>query len=114
MFTSNILQNFKQKTHEALHFHFFNVLQDYIHDVIFLYQSIPAVNIPLGRPPGNFLEGQNPHPQAKKAARPQSPGQKFMCEKALKPHPRDRTRLKKLIKDICSKGTEMYLNWELV
>ena len=38
LFTSNSLQNFKQirqKTHEVLHFHFFNVLQHWVYDVIF-------------------------------------------------------------------------------
>ena len=73
-----------------------------------MYQSIPAVNIPPGLTPGNFLRGQNPHPQAKKAAKPRPPGQKFTFKKDLKPHPRGSTRLKKLIKVIRSKGTEMY------
>ena len=41
LFTSNSLQNFKQikqKTPEVLHFHFFNVLQDCVCDVIFKWK----------------------------------------------------------------------------
>ena len=75
-----------------------------------MYQLIPAVNIPPPQadPRGIFLRGRNPHPWAKKAAKPSPLGQKFTCEKALKTHPWGRTRVKKLIKDIHSKGTEMY------
>ena len=79
-----------------------------IESVSIMYQSIPAVNIPPGRSLGNFFEGAKSLPPGKKAAKPLSPGQKFTCEKALTPHPRGRTRLKELIKDIRSKCTGMY------
>ena len=71
-----------------------------------MYQSIPAVNIP---PRVDFFDrAKSPPPGQRKPAKPWPLGQKFMSEKALKPHPRGRTRLKKLIKDIHSKVTEMY------
>ena len=72
------------------------------------YQSIQLLSsLPQADPQGIFLRWRNPIPQAKKAAEPQPLGQEFTCRKAPKPHPRDRTRLKKLIKDIRSKGREM-------
>ena len=49
-----------------------------------MYQSIPAVKIPLG----NFLRGQSPHfPGKERLQNPGPWGQKFTCEKALPPPP---------------------------
>ena len=73
-----------------------------------MYQSIPAVKIPLG----NFLSGQNPHfPGKELGCKTLALGAKTHVWKssAPSPLPLGRTRLKKLIKNTCSKGTSIYL-----
>ena len=50
-----------------------------------MYQSIPSLTIPPGKPPGKFLKGQNSHPPGtKKVQNPDPWGGKIV----LKPHPR--------------------------
>ena len=57
-----------------------------------MYQSIQAVNIPLGRPLGNFFERvKSPPPGQKRLQNQSTQGKKIICEKALKPHPWDKT-----------------------
>ena len=45
-----------------------------------MYQSIPAVNI-LPADQGEFLRGQNPHPQAEKGWKTKAHGEKSYAKK---------------------------------
>ena len=67
-----------------------------------MYQSIPAVNIPPPRPTPEI-----PTPWAKKTAKPWPWGKNSLAKKLQSPTP-GQTRLKKLIENIHTKGTEMY------
>ena len=50
-----------------------------------MYQSIPAVKIPPGRAPGNFLRGRNPHFPGKERLQNPGPGAKIHLRKSSAP-----------------------------
>ena len=48
-------------------------IADYVVTELLMYQSIPSMTIPPGKPPGNFLKGRISHPRTQKKMRNPDP-----------------------------------------
>ena len=49
-------------------------IADYVVTELLMYQSIPSMTIPPGKPPGNFLKGRISHPRTQKKCETPTPG----------------------------------------
>ena len=82
-----------------------------------MYQSVPSLTIPLGRPTGNFLKGQIPHLPGTETVRELRPlGQKTRAKTPppwqlfLKIQRKKPQNMREIMKD----GTEMLISVEIL